>query len=100
MSNTARLSMRTHGISVFNLHYPLFLVFALRLAPDGASLLFSTDEESPFFLYILKEGKDKLILITSDGDIGLWFVDWKMSDIFLPCRQDGCCLHIDEYTPL
>lgn len=100
MSNTAPLSMGTHGILVFHLHYPLFLLFALRLAPDGASLLFSTDEESPFLLYILKEGKDKLILITSDGDFGLWFVGWKMSDIFLPCRQDGCCLHIDEYTPL
>lgn len=89
-----------HKMLLFNLHCILFHLFALCLLPDGASVLFSPDEESLFLLYSLKEGKVKWILIISDGDFGLWFADWKMSDIFLPCRQDGCGLHIDEYTTL
>lgn len=66
----------------------LFLVFV----PDGISLLCSADEESPYLLFGLKEGQDRLILITSNGGFGLWFQDWKMSNVFhfsCPHRQKG-----------
>ena len=56
----------------------LFIVFV----PDGISLLCSADEESPYLLFGLKEGQDRLILITSNGGFGLWFQDWKMSNVF------------------
>lgn len=49
---------------------------------DGIRLLFSTDEENPYLLLSLKEGRDRLILITSGGDFRLWFPGWKLSNIF------------------
>lgn len=75
--------------------------FVLLLLPDGISLLFSSDEERPYLLLCLEEGGDRLILITSDGDFGLWFPDWKISNVFHisgPTDRTGGCLRIDEYT--
>lgn len=90
------------GFYYYSHSCPLLPRFVLLFVPDGISLLFSTDEENPYLLLCLKEGRDRLILITSDGDFGLWFPGWKMSNIFhfsCPTDRKGCCLCIDEYTP-
>lgn len=68
---------------------------------DGIRLLFSTDEENPYLLLSLKEGRDRLILITSGGDVRLLFPGWKLSNIFhFSCSTDRKerCLCIDVYT--
>lgn len=61
---------------------PLLPRFVLLFVPDGISLLFSTDEENLYLLLCVKGGRDRLILITLDGDFGLWFPGWTMSNIF------------------
>lgn len=66
-------NLSAHRMLLFNHKCTLFLIYARCLLPDGASLLFSPDEASPFLLYSLKEGKDKWILIIPDRDFGLWF---------------------------
>lgn len=80
------------GLYCYSHCCPLLPRFVLLFVPDGISLLFSTDEENLYLLLRVKGGRDRLILITLDGDFGLWFPGWTMSNIFplfLPDRQRG-----------